>query len=209
MSTEALYEIDTLNLARERVSMSARWTRGAPARTAGGEPCEATSPMAQCWSARGALLCSLNELLDDGQECNDSYIESTEHCHRLMRLMRDALKCLHVAQARPDEQASLIAYNDAPARTHREILRLFEVATSLARKFASDAPWRVCKPAAHHLAQGAGCWALVLKNQGSASQHTTNCGNRPRPDHLTCTKHQDLEPFARAANAKATTGAAR
>jgi hypothetical protein len=41
-----------------------------------------------------------------------------------------------------------------------------------------------------------GCWALVRRHVASLCVQETGCGNTPRPGHLTCRRHGELEEAA-------------
>jgi hypothetical protein len=55
----------------------------------------------------------------------------------------------------------------------------------------------VAKPDYTHRFGQHGCWALVLmRGTGSMFRSVDNCGNKARPDKLTCQRHNRFEAKA-------------
>lgn len=95
--------MNALTLARqvrELLAVPERWTRGEFARRADGSPCGSKDPAAQCWCLVGAM-CRLDDDPIRGME------------------MLDAIR----AATRSD---SASVWNDAPGRTHADVLALLD-----------------------------------------------------------------------------------
>jgi len=85
---------------KELLAKPGAWTRYEYARTATGLPCSATSRQAVCWCLRGAVL-----------YCYDTETKRLNVLDKLESAVKGGF---------------VVSYNDAPERTHAEILALVE-----------------------------------------------------------------------------------
>ena len=102
--------LEILKAARELLSVPERWTKRVSARATDGKSCPIDSPNATCWCIVGALGKITDYALPD--ECTD--------------VLREGLP------------GSLVSFNDAPERTHAEVLARFDEA--IARLEGSATP---------------------------------------------------------------------
>jgi hypothetical protein len=99
-----------LERARKRIEAPERWTQGADARRDDRMAVGAADKGAVCWCAEGSLLS------EAGPDMRAPLNES-------IRIMFEAADC-----------GSVIDFNDAPDRTHAEVLAAFDRAIALARE---------------------------------------------------------------------------
>lgn len=99
--------IEILKKARELLSDPARWTQNAYARDVTGRGVPPTSSSATCWCLIGALAAA------EGSQCGVSFIAVSEKSKAAV----DAFNETH-----------LPIWNDAPDRTHNEVLQRFDEA---------------------------------------------------------------------------------
>jgi len=98
--------LEVLKTARELISVPERWTKGAFARNYSKEECDPEDTMAMCWCVHGAFeKISL--------DCDENIADSI---YLARRQYMKFIKC------------GVISFNDAPERTHSEILEVFDKA---------------------------------------------------------------------------------
>lgn len=90
------------------------WTRCVAARTAQGLPCDSYSKAATCWCALGAIIkCYRGEAAQDGV---------------IAKLCRYLETVLLVPRYQTDFDHDVVGrWNDAPERTHREVLNTLKL----------------------------------------------------------------------------------
>jgi len=103
---------EILRAAREIISVPERWTQGASALSGRGNVVNARSPSAKCWCSFGAI--------DKAGSRSIAKLRTAEG------ILRAALKA-----------ESIILWNDAPERTHAEVLAAFDQAITLAEQSES------------------------------------------------------------------------
>ena len=101
---------EILIAARAKIEAPERWTKGAFARSARGRKVRLDGGKARCWCMLGAL-----------QEVEMSPIR-----------FRQAWALLVPAISVPDSISEVVLWNDAPERTHAEVLAAFDRAIELA-----------------------------------------------------------------------------
>lgn len=95
--------VDILKAGRQRLTDLAKWTQGCLARDALGTPITTSDVNAVCWCAFGVLYSFNNSSL------------AAEAFHPLFRAVH-----------RRNRLVDIGTYNDAPERTHEEILALYD-----------------------------------------------------------------------------------
>lgn len=100
--------LEILKAARELISVPERWTQGAYARDNQGAPCATTSDEATCFCVRGAV-----------RRVSYSPFVNINFAARIA-----AYKALEEA----GEDGRLACWQDAPERTHAEVLARFDTA---------------------------------------------------------------------------------
>lgn len=93
---------ELLIAARKKIERPECWTKGCEARDKDGNETSACDPIATCWCGLGAIWCSADE-----------FISEADYAEMALR----AVCGMHF----PDWQ-------DAPERTHAEVLKVFDIA---------------------------------------------------------------------------------
>lgn len=103
--------LETLIAAREKIKTPEKWTQGAYARVASGDSTAYRDPAATAYCAFGAICAAAPSAWDEG----------------------GCVLALRATRARD----SLVRWNDAPGRTHAEVLALFDKAIQEQRDAAA------------------------------------------------------------------------
>jgi len=116
---EIMKPSEVLRAARELISVPERWTQGAFARAANGNPIGCLTDNATCFCSSGAIL------------------RGAPNCYDHIRAA--AFDTLEWAMGvRQDSDENIATFNDAEGRTHAEVLERFDRA--IARAEQSEAP---------------------------------------------------------------------
>jgi hypothetical protein len=111
--------VQVLREARELIAMPERWTQGTWARKANGDGVLATNPEACCFCAGGALL------------------KSSSRGRKENRDLFDAAVRLLIAPLNGETWMDIAQFNDRVAKSHDEVLALFDRAIALAESEAT------------------------------------------------------------------------
>lgn len=98
---------EILRKARDLISVPERWTKGELARSAGGYKVSPRSSNATCWCIEGALI-----------KASGEWAYETRAIKLMMQIVNSVLH----------------GWNDAPKRTHAEVLGAFDHAIALAEQ---------------------------------------------------------------------------
>lgn len=120
---------DFLKTARDLIADPERWTKGAYARHRDGELCAIEDKGACQWCAIGALFWATD--VADTDEADEEIEDiSTE---------RFAMGMLYDATCALGARGGVAEFNDAPERTHEEVMALYDKAIALAAE--REAAW--------------------------------------------------------------------